>query len=309
MASAFVDPDQFLAEVDTIMRFGAPDTSEELPLEDGRIVEREFIPLGSPGDNAGVVWAYRDITERATEARRLEASNQSLAALSELKNEFVAKVSHELRTPLTSVVSFVELMQDRSTGSLNPDQQQYLDIIDRNAHRLLRLIEDLLLMARLESQTLTMSPSALDGTALVRDVIEDLGPKAARAEVVVELLATDSIWLSGDRIRLEQVAANLLGNAINYTPAGGRVTVRSEVDGDDWLFEVADTGVGIPESELSRVFETFVRGASGAAGPQGTGLGLPISRLLVELHKGTLTASSRPGSGTVMSVRIPRGVS
>lgn len=308
MAAAFTEPERYLAEMAATAAAGVAASSGELSLHSGRVVERDFIPLGSAEDDAGVVWAFRDVTERATQARRLEEKNQSLAELAALKNEFVAKVSHELRTPLTSVVSFSELLQDPGVGDLNEEQQQYLAIIDRNAHKLLRLIEDLLLMAKLESHTLTLAPGRLDGCALAREVIEDLGPRAVQAQVSVTLEGSGPLWLIGDRMRLEQVAANLLGNAINYTPAGGSIVVRSAAEGEDWVLTVSDTGVGIPEKELAGVFETFTRATTSAGtGHHGTGLGLPISRLIVEQHGGTLTATSQPGVGTTMTVRLPRG--
>lgn len=308
MTPFFDDPEEFLRGVVRVVEAGLEVTGEELQLADGRTLERDYIPLrGDDEGDLGHLWVYRDVSHRAEEARRLEEQNQSLAELAALKNEFVATVSHELRTPLTSVVSFAELLNDPSAGELNEEQQQFLDIVERNAHKLLRLIDDLLLVAKLEAHTLPMTPGRVDGSRIAADVATDLAPRAEAAEVEVEVSAAAPVWLEGDLVRLQQVVGNLLGNAISYTPAGGRVDVASRAEGDRWVLEVSDTGVGIPEAELTGVFDAFKRASTASSSSHhGTGLGLAICRLIVEQHGGTVAASSAVGEGTTMTVSIPR---
>ena len=307
----FSDPEGFAAGVDRRVAQGIPIIGEQLSLVDGSTLERDFLPIDSAGRHAGHLWVYRDITQHIAERQMLTDQNRSLAELAALKNEFVATVSHELRTPLTSVVSFAQLLKDPSVGSLTPDQATFLEVIDRNSQRLLRLIEDLLLVAKLESHTLPLSLGMVDLPDTVTQVVTELEPKARERDVELGVATGTGPRVRGDWVRLQQVVSNLVGNAINYTLPGGTVSVNAEVllESRQWRITVSDSGVGIPEHELPHVFDAFFRASSAAvaapSGTGGTGLGLAISRLIVDEHHGRIFVESPPGVGTTVTVHLP----
>src|SRR6185437_4718871 len=193
-------------------------------------------------------------------SRGLEERNRALAEASALNNEFVASVAHELRGPLSSVVAFAHLLGDESAGTLSEDQRTYLDVVDRNANRLLRLIEDLLLLSRLESRTLQLKPVMTRLPELLTVAVDERRPAARLAGVELRLDCADGPDLMCDDTRVHQVVDNLLTNALKFTPSGGRVTVGGRVEDGHWLVEVADSGVGIPAADLPRLFSAFFRG-------------------------------------------------
>jgi len=283
---------------------------EEIELADGRVVELDFVPLESEGGPRGTLMHLRDVTSRVAVRRGLEERNRSLAEASAMNTQFVATVAHELRGPLSSVVAFAHLLGDASSGLLSDDQRQYLDVIDRNANRLLRLIEDLLLLSRLEARTLQLRTGPVRLPDLVRTAVTERLPAAEAAGLQLAVDTADGPELTCDETRVHQVLDNLLNNALKFTPTGGSVTVRAQPSVTGWQVEVADSGVGIPAAELSRVFSAFFRGSNTAVGvgqpaPPGTGLGLVVSRAIVELHGGTIQVASTEGAGTTVTVSLP----
>ncbi|MGB7448559.1 MAG: PAS domain S-box protein [Ornithinimicrobium sp.] len=303
----FADPDGFVVGVEQLLADRESVLGEHLATADGRTLERDYFAIRSGGRHAGHLWVYRDITQRIAENVMLADQNRSLAQLAALKNEFVATVSHELRTPLTSVVSFAEMLRDPRSGPLTVAQDSLLVVIDRNSQRLLRLIDDLLLVAKLESHTLPIFLGLVDLPDLVRQVVTEQQPTAAQKDVALDVRSTAGPRVRGDSVRLQQVFSNVVGNAVKYTPCGGSVVVTCDVQEADgfWLVSVADTGVGIPPEEVPHVFDAFFRASSAAGGAAGTGLGLSITRLIVDEHHGSVIVESQPGVGTTMSVRLP----
>ncbi|GIJ69913.1 ATP-binding protein [Virgisporangium ochraceum] len=283
---------------------------EEVELADGRVVELDFVPLESEGGPRGTLMHLRDVTSKVAIRRGLEERNRGLAEAAALNNQFVATVAHELRGPLSSVVAFGHLLGDASSGLLNDEQRQYLDVIDRNANRLLRLIEDLLLLSRLEARTLQLRPAPVRLSELVRTAVTERLPAAENAGLRLTVETQDGPELTCDETRVHQVIDNLLNNALKFTPAGGSVTVRAAPASSGWQLSVADSGVGIPAAELARVFSAFFRGSNTTAGggqpaAPGTGLGLVVSRAIVELHGGTIQVASTEGAGTTVTVTLP----
>jgi signal transduction histidine kinase len=283
---------------------------EEITFADGGIVEFDVIPMEQDGHRSGTLVHARDVTARVAARRGLEARNQALAEASAMNTEFVATVAHELRGPLSSVVAFAHLLGDTDAGPLSDDQRSYVDVIDRNANRLLRLIEDLLLLSRLESRTLQLRLAPVHVSDLLEAAVAERQPVAGSAGIRLDLDVTDGPALVCDETRIHQLLGNLLGNAVKFTPAGGWVTVRARPVGETWQLEVIDTGVGIPAGELRRVFSAFFRGsnvaaAAGRPGLPGTGLGLVVSRAIVELHGGTIQVASTEGAGTTVTVSLP----
>jgi len=241
-----------------------------------------------------------ELVAEVLERRRAEAETEKL------KNEFFALVSHELRTPLTSIIGYLELILEEESGEVADEQRQFLTVIERNARRLLRLVGDLLFVAQVEAGTLSLERHGVDLESVVRDAVEAARPRAEQAGV--ELVAhTEPVpALDGDGDRLAQVVDNLITNAVKFTPAGGRVTVRSGRREGSVFVEVTDTGVGIAADEQDRLFERFFRTkAATEASVQGIGLGLSIVRAIAHGHGGEVACVSEEGVGTTFTVELP----
>ncbi|HEY8316008.1 MAG TPA: GAF domain-containing sensor histidine kinase [Gaiellaceae bacterium] len=238
-------------------------------------------------------------------ARLLEQEREQVAHLQELdtlKDEFIALVSHELRTPLTSIRGYTELLLD---DHLPDEHRMFLDVIERNAARLLALVNDLLLLAAIQSGKLVLETAELDVDDLLADAAMTARPLAAAKEIELHVDSALGVRTLGDGSRLGQVLDNLLSNAIKFTPAGGTVRVGAALDGDHVCISVADSGIGIPQAEHGQMFERFFRSSSArAAAVPGTGLGLAITRGIVESHGGTIDFESAEGEGTTFRIRL-----
>jgi PAS domain S-box-containing protein len=247
--------------------------------------------------------AARQAAELAQQ--RLAEQNTRLQQLDEAKTQFLGTVSHELRTPLTSIVSFTELI--RETGNeLSPDTTSALDVIERNAQRLLRLVGDLLLLSRIEEGIIPFDLSQLSIPELVREAASSASASAAQRDIGIEVSAQDGPTVLADGNRLEQVLDNLLSNAVKFTDPGGRVRMAATHDGTTWRIDVADSGIGIPPDELSQVFDRFARASNARkASVPGSGLGLSVVKGITELHGGRVEAESTVGAGTTFHVYLP----
>jgi signal transduction histidine kinase len=229
----------------------------------------------------------------------------SPADLDDRRSEFLAVVSHELRTPLTSIVSFSELLRGEASG-LSADGVRFLDIIERNADRLLRLIDDLLMLNRLESGALPLELEEVSIPDLVAEAVKSAVPVAAKSRVTLHLDTGQGPPVSADPRRLLQVLDNLIGNAVKFSHVGGLVRVTARYLRGNWRVDVSDTGIGIPPDEAARLFGPFMRGSNARiAGLPGTGLGLSIVQSLVEMHGGHVAVESELNAGTTFSVFLP----
>ncbi len=278
-----------------------------------------------PAADDGVLLIYSDVTPMKRNEERLRAREAEARAArrdaeraSRAKSEFLALMSHELRTPLNAVLGFSELLMTEAFGPLgNPRYRDYAtDIRDSGAH-LLALIDDILDLSRIEAGRLPMSDEGVDLTALSAQVIGMVRDKAAEGGVILRAdVARDLPMLLGDPRAIRQMLLNLLANAVKFTPSGGKAMMTAAVMPDGGIgLMVADTGVGIPASDLFRIQEPFERAdVTIARTTDGAGLGLPIVKRLVELHGGRLELTSDVGVGTSAvlifpaSRSLPRGL-
>lgn len=238
-----------------------------------------------------------------------EAQVDQLTALDRQKTDFMATVSHELRTPLTSINGYLELLQDGDYGDLTSGQRGALDIVGRNAHRLRGLIEDLLVLNKIEVTGLQSSTEDVEVDSLVAGVADLLRPVADAAGVSLVVDAVDpALTIRVDRGQLERSLINLGSNAVKFTPSGGQATIAANQVDDQVVITVTDTGIGIPEKDLPDLFARFFRASNATtAAIPGTGLGLAIVRAIVEGHGGELQVDSVEDQGTVMTVVLPAG--
>jgi signal transduction histidine kinase len=225
------------------------------------------------------------------------------------REQFLAVVSHEMRTPLTSIISFSELIRGEADG-LSPDGRRYLDIIERNADRLLTLVSDLLMLTKIESGALPLALGPVDVPRLVSDAVLAATPVAAKQNITIHVDTREGPLLAGDHRRLMQIMDNLIGNAVKFSSTGGLVRVSARWSynsgGGTWRIAVSDSGIGIPPGEVDDLFSRFARASNArAAGLPGSGLGLSIVKVLTEMHGGHIRVHSVLGAGSTFSVFFP----
>ncbi|MGE5235418.1 MAG: ATP-binding protein [Acidobacteriota bacterium] len=268
------------------------------------LVRREFY---SRAEITAVARREADARERLARATSdLQDALDQLKELDRLKSKFFANVSHELRTPLTLILAPVEeLLQ----GTGDPGRRRYLEVIRKNAHRLLRMIDDLLDLSRLDAGGLRLNVAEVDMRAIAAAVHENSQPAALTKSISFAFKAEPSPRrIVGDAHRLEIVLTNLVSNAIKFTPEGGKIELRIDEEESGVRVTVADTGEGIPADALPRVFERFFQvGGQDRRREGGVGIGLALAKELVELHGGTITVTSNVGEGSTFTVFLPFG--
>lgn len=276
----------------------------------GEIVDRDLDMLGESGD---VVPMRLTLTLRRDDAGQFVGylvviTDETRAAeVARLKDEFVGMVSHELRTPLSSILGYLELLRDDSAHPLDDEQRQFLAVIERNAQRLAKLVGDLLFTAKVESGQFPLERRLGDIAGVVRSAVESARPIAADAGIEMVAVIPERVpAFRFDPERIGQAIDNLLSNAIKFTPRGGRVEIALLADPDSVVITVRDTGIGVPEEEVGRLFNRFFRASTATKqAVPGVGLGLSISRAVVLAHGGTMDVRSRLGAGTEFRLRLP----
>jgi len=266
-------------------------------------------------DNARAYHALEHLTlnlEQRVEDRthELQNANERLLELDRLRAAFVSIVSHELRTPMTSIKGYVENMLDGLTGPLTDRQSYYLTRVKFNVERLTRMLNQLLDLSRIEAGRVELHLTQMSMPELALDVVEGLQSLAQKKSISLTALTEGEVPLiQGDRDKLHQVVTNLVGNAIKFTPQGGEVRLEVTALPKEGMVRVcvSDTGCGIGSHELDKVFEKFYRGESAPQESLGAGLGLPITKHLVELHAGKIWVDSTVGAGSQFYFTIPIG--
>ncbi|HJH32463.1 MAG TPA: PAS domain S-box protein [Methanosarcinaceae archaeon] len=255
-----------------------------------------------------------DITERKEAersrkryTRELAKSNEELKSLDRMKDEFLSNISHELKTPLVSIEGFSEVVRDETLGALNNGQKKALDTVLRNAKRLERLIDSVLYLSISESGKMKYTFKPVQVADVIEHSIIDMLPQVNKHNLKIKKEVPDNLPLiQADEDRLIQVLINLISNAIKFSPAGEITVTVHETDADIHI-AVNDTGIGIPEGKIGYLFDRFYQGdASTKRKYGGTGLGLHISKLIVEAHKGKIWADSKEGVGTTIHVTLPK---
>ncbi|MCH9011753.1 MAG: HAMP domain-containing histidine kinase [Proteobacteria bacterium] len=253
--------------------------------------------------------SLRNIAGRARAEAALRRAKELAETASRTKSRFLATMSHELRTPLNAIIGFSEIMLSELYGPLeNERYREYNKDIHESAGHLLALINDILELSKAEAGKLELQEGVVDLGSLVESSVRLIRQKAVCGEVAIEIeIATAAVRLRGDERKLKQVLLNLLSNAVKFTPPGGRVEVRVACDrAGSLVIGVRDTGIGIAEADLPEALEPFGQAGNRAGqSDEGTGLGLPLARAMIELHGGSLTIDSVLGVGTTVTVVIP----
>jgi signal transduction histidine kinase len=257
----------------------------------------------APGELGELTRAFNSMAESIEQGRaELQAQNEHLRESERIKSELVSIVSHEVRTPLASVLGFTSLLLQHDFDE--ESRRRYLGIIDSQARRLAELVEDFLDARRLEEGRLELRLEPLDVSALLHEQVELFSGQSAMHEFVLNV-APEPLVVEGDPRRLAQVVANLFSNAIKYSPQGGMVRVEAGREGPSVRVGVSDDGLGIPDEQHGQVFTKFFRGDAASRGISGTGLGLVLSREIVEAHGGELRFESSSGEGSTFWFRLP----
>jgi PAS domain S-box-containing protein len=270
----------------------------------------------STGSPLGYLLISKDVTEQKLLEHELTCMNQELAEqnrrveeANRLKSQFLANMSHELRTPLNAIIGFSEIMHDEKVGRISEDHKEFLGDILTSAKHLLQLINDVLDLAKIESGKMHFDPEPVQLNRIVNEVRDVLRTMASRKDIGVAIEVDPSLDnIVADASKLKQVLYNYLSNALKFTPDGGHVTVRAMPEGPaHYRLEVEDTGIGVEPENLDRLFTEFRQLDTGASKQyQGTGLGLALTKRIVEAQGGSVDVASIPGHGSTFSAVLPR---
>ncbi|HEY9766034.1 MAG TPA: PAS domain-containing sensor histidine kinase, partial [Chroococcales cyanobacterium] len=258
------------------------------------------------GQIEGILILAVEVSERVEKEKLQQEQSENLRQTEKVKDEFLSVISHELRTPLNAVIGFGSLLEDEAAGPLNEKQSDFVSKILRGGDRMLALIDDLLDFARMQAGKFDLSLAETNYPSLVAETVASFQPGAEERGVRIESSIEVPLPVCLDRRRIQQVIANLLTNAIKFSPEDGKIQVRAFVKEDKIVTEVSDNGLGIAPEDLPKLFTPFKQldmGLNRRAG--GVGLGLSISKALVEAHTGTMEVHSELGKGSIFSFEIP----
>jgi len=249
------------------------------------------------------------VTNEIRKRRRVEAAlihaKEEAERASKFKDRFLSTMSHELRTPLNAVMGFSDLLADKRYGELNERQQRYVSHINTGGRHLLKLINDILDLSKIEAGRLEISSEDLSVETVFGEVVSALRPLAEKKAQTLSPSAEPGLAVHADAMRFKQVLMNLVGNAIKFTPAGGRIELEAHQVQQEVQVKVRDNGPGIPREEQKRIFEAFYRLRKSGEGVEGSGLGLAITDSLVKLQGGSLGLESEPGHGSCFHFSLP----
>ena len=305
----------FFQEIDRkVLATGAPyETEEMLTSADGAeywLFTRKSMVKVASGDRY-LVGIISDITERKRMEKDLVAAKLRAEDANRAKSMFLANMSHELRTPLNAVIGFAEIIKDELLGAINePRYRDYAADIHHSGKALLHLINDILDMTKVEAGTYQLREDVCDVAKIVGNAVDLVKNLAVQNELNVRVDVPDDMpFLFADERCVRQVVVNFLSNAIKFTPKGGRVTARARLEpGGAIALAVVDTGIGMAQDDIPQALSPFQQlESSHGRKYEGTGLGLSLTKAMVELHEGTLQVESRVGAGTTVTAHFPAG--
>jgi PAS domain S-box-containing protein len=242
----------------------------------------------------------------AQKNQELELRNLEVEKANRLKSEFMASMSHELRTPLHTIIGFSELLAEQIQGPLNDKQQRFLGHVLQDSRHLLELINDVLDLSKIEAEQLALQITSFHLAGCIDEVLAGIEQQAEARRVQVERRPIYTGTINADRLRLKEILYNLLSNAIKFTPEGGKVWAEAGRRGNELEITVGDTGIGIPPEEHANIFEKFYQVGNTTRGVrEGTGLGLPITKRLIEMHGGRISVKSTPQVGSEFTLTLP----
>jgi signal transduction histidine kinase len=275
---------------------------DRLYREDGSVLEYAVMPL--PDGN--ILNAYVDITDTVKVEQALMEKNAALEEAERLKTDFLANVSYQLRTPLNAILGFAELLHHQFFGTLNERQLGYTTNMIEAGQRLVSLVNDILDLSTIEAGYLKIYPVEIHLRALLEQVTHLVQEWARKQKLEMVIECPDEILLFGDERRIKQVLLNLISNAINYSPGGGRLVLSATSGADGIVLCVVDSGIGIPKAEIEKVFTPFEKIRSRKVNQRsGAGLGLALVKSIMQLHGGTVTIESTEGQGTTVRCSFP----
>ncbi len=284
--------------------FLARQRAEQELIRTREALEAKTIALAESLERAEALLQERDRARAEADAARRAAQ-----AANDAKGRLLNVISHELRTPLGAIGGYAALLDEGIRGPLTDGQREYIERIRRSQNHILRLVNELLDLAKIESGQFVLRVSSVPVQSVLESVHPMIEPQARASQLRLETVVDDpTLAVHADRERVEQIMLNLLSNAVKFTPAGGSVRVRAAPTSDAVSVYVEDTGVGIPDGKLDAVFEPFVQVETTQPRGRGTGLGLAISRELARVMHGDLTVESTRGKGSSFTLRLPRAV-
>ena len=308
-SAAFADEQQIIRTGEPVVERVERETYTGRP--DAWVSTTKMALRNERGEIIGTFGITRDISAQimaenalARQADELSAQNEQLRELDQLKDEFVALVSHELRTPLTSIIGYIELLRDERAAGMDADH--FARVIQRNAERLLHLVGDLLFLSQIQTGKLALEVCDTHLADIAAEAVQEMRPDAGQKNIELTLSAAVDPHLPVDPTRMAQLLGNLISNAVKFTPEDGKVEVTLAVEGNEAVLSVADTGIGIPAADQEQIFERFFRTEAATRRMiPGSGLGLTISRAIVDAHQGTITVRSDEDHGSTFTVRLP----
>jgi len=309
----FVPPkerDAVLQRRQEAMRSRKPETRETVYIRaDGRHVdiERSRAVINWEG-NTAFLMLVREITERKRVEKEIIAARYQAEAANKVKSAFLANMSHELRTPLNAIIGFSDLMIQQAFGPIEPPRyRDYAGNIHEAGEHLLELINDILDLSKVEAGGEELQEEAIDIAELVQAALVLVQGRATKGNVKLTLDLPDGLpRIRADLRKMKQILVNILSNAVKFTEAGGSVTIGVQCGpGGGHVFRISDTGVGIAEKDIPKALSPFGQIAKRSSGSEGTGLGLPLTKKLVELHGGLFELKSAPGVGTTVTFEFP----
>ena len=278
-----------------------------------RLGEIKLKPINYDDKITEIYGIIRDVTEKnrleqklAGYHEQIEQSYEDLKEAHRAKTEFISNITHELLTPLTSIRGYTELINDKMIGDINNDQKEKLQIILRNTDRLIGLIRNLLTVTELENNRLELQIKSVSINGTIKKILQDIQPQFEEKKISVVQDIQTLAEIYGDEERLGRAITNLIINAIKFTPEKGKITITAVEEGDNINISINDTGTGIPADKLPFIFDRFYQ-ADGTTSRKygGVGLGLSISKEIIEMHNGTIWAESDE-NGSTFNIVLPK---